>query len=80
MPFRSSTERIGVPSSSDMRQKGFFWYVLPMIFSGAPFNTDGTVAIGAERPTSALPEITISSAVVLPAPARSSTLPKPAFE
>src|SRR5437868_2561239 len=40
-----------------------------MIFSGAPFRTDGTVPIGAERPTSALPETTISSAVVLPRPA-----------
>ncbi len=41
---------------------------------------DGAVAIGAERPTSALPEMMISSAVVLPEPPASRvTVSKPAF-
>ena len=36
LPLRSASVRIGLPSSRDTMQKGFFWKVLPMILSGAP--------------------------------------------
>ena len=53
LPARSAIVRIGLPSSSDRMQNGFFWNVAPMIFSGAPCSAiSRAVASGAERPTS----------------------------
>ena len=36
LPARSASVRIGLPSSSERMQNGFFWKVAPMILSGAP--------------------------------------------
>ena len=52
LPARSAGVRIGLPSSSERMQNGFFWNVLPMIFSGAPCSVmNRAVASGAESPT-----------------------------
>ncbi len=56
LPARSAGVRIGLPSSSDRMQNGFFWNVAPMIFSGAPCSVmNRAVASGAESPTVMLP-------------------------
>ena len=70
--------RIGLPSSSDRMQNGFFWKVLPMIFSGPPCSVmNRAVASGAESPTVMLPASTSASALST-GPVTRSTLLKPA--
>ena len=78
LPARSASVRIGLPSSSDRMQNGFFWNVAPMIFSGAPCSAiSRAVASGAERPTSTVPATTSASALST-GPVTRSTLSKPA--
>ena len=36
LPIRSSGVAMSPPSLSERIVNGFFWYVVPMIFSGAP--------------------------------------------
>ena len=59
-------------------QNGFFWNVLPMIFSGAPCSLmNRAVASGAESPTVTLPAATNASALST-GPVTRSTAEKPA--
>src|SRR3954462_12356863 len=65
--------------SVDRMQNGFFWYVVPTIFSGAPLLIAGAVIVGADSPTKALPVARADSAEVPEAPpATRSTFEKPA--
>jgi len=64
LPTRSAGVRIGLPSSSERMQNGFFWKVLPMILSSAPCSlTNRAVASGADRPMVMLPAATRASAL-----------------
>ena len=64
-------------SASDRIENGFFWYVVPTIFSGkSELAIAAPVEIALLRPKSALPVATSSS--VPTGPASRSTLLKPA--
>lgn len=79
LPFIAAGSGMGFLSASETMQNAFFWNVAPMIFRGAPSLMAGAVMVGADRPTSALPEVTAASALVPAAPpAMRLTLEKPA--
>ena len=78
LPARSAGVRIGLPSSTERMQNGFFWNVLPMTFNGAPCSVmKRAVASGAEIPTVMLPASTSASALST-GPVTRSTLLNPA--
>ena len=78
LPTRSCGVLIGLPSSSERMQKGFFWKVLPMIFSGAPCSLmKRAVASGADSPTVIVPAATSASALST-GPVTRSTAENPA--